>query len=165
MNAFNRRFEMLRNVYVLLLSHLLTHRRSFIAGFLGFCLLSCGLYLMLGRDLFPTVDTGQIKLHMRAPTGTRIEKTAVIADAVETALREIIPAKESGIDHRQYRSALQRHQSLIQQLGHHRHAGCRHPDFAQTRPSAKQRIYRQDSGRAAASVFQVSSSSSSRPIS
>lgn len=92
--SFNRRFEKLRNVYVLLISHLLTHRRSFIAGFLGFCLLSCGLYLMLGRDLFPTVDTGQIKLHMRVPTGTRIENTALISDAVDGALREIIPAKE-----------------------------------------------------------------------
>ena len=91
---FNRRFEKLRNAYILLLSHLLTHRRSFIAGFLGFCLLSCGLYLMLGRDLFPSVDTGQIKLHMRAPTGTRIENTALITDEVDKALREIIPAPE-----------------------------------------------------------------------
>jgi multidrug efflux pump subunit AcrB len=92
--AFDRRFEKMRNAYVLLLSHLLTHRRSFMAGFLGFCLLSCGLYLMLGRDLFPTVDTGQIKLHMRAPTGTRIEKTALLADGVDNAIREIIPAKD-----------------------------------------------------------------------
>ncbi len=92
--AFNRHFEKLRNVYILLLGHLLTHRRSFMAGFLGFCLLSCGLYLMLGRDLFPTVDTGQIKLHMRAPTGTRIERTAQIADAVDNVIREIIPARE-----------------------------------------------------------------------
>lgn len=92
--AFNRHFERLRNAYILLLSHLLTRRGSFIAGFLAFCLLSCGLYLMLGRDLFPTVDTGQIKLHMRAPTGTRIENTALITDAVDQALREIIPADE-----------------------------------------------------------------------
>ena len=92
--AFNQRFEKLRNAYILLLSHLLTHRRNFIAGFLGFCLLSCGLYLMLGRDLFPTVDTGQIKLHMRAPTGTRIENTVLITDAVEKVLREIIPEQE-----------------------------------------------------------------------
>ncbi|QBJ76845.1 efflux RND transporter permease subunit [Aquitalea sp. USM4] len=91
---FNHQFEKLRSVYVLLLSHLLTHRRRFLAGFLGFCLLSCGLYLLLGRDLFPTVDTGQIKLHMRAPTGTRIENTARLADGVDNALREIIPANE-----------------------------------------------------------------------
>ncbi len=92
--AFNLRFEKMRNAYILLLSHLLTHRRSFIAGFLGFCLLSCGLFLMLGRDLFPTVDTGQIKLHMRAPTGTRIENTALLTDAVDKALRKIIPGQE-----------------------------------------------------------------------
>ncbi len=92
--AFNRRFERLRKVYILLLGHLLTHRRNFIIGFIGFCLLSCGLYRILGRDLFPAVDTGQIKLHMRAPTGTRIEKTAVLADQVDKALREIIPAHD-----------------------------------------------------------------------
>jgi multidrug efflux pump subunit AcrB len=89
--AFNRRFEALRADYVLLLSHLLTHRRSFIAVFLVFCGLSCGLYGLLGRDLFPQVDTGQIKLHMRMPTGTRIERTAVVADAVEAVIREVIP--------------------------------------------------------------------------
>jgi CzcA family heavy metal efflux pump len=91
---FNRRFEKLRNTYILLLSHLLTHRKSFMAGFLGFCFLSCGLYLLLGRDLFPAVDTGQIKLHMRAPTGTRIENTVLISDQVEKAIRQIIPGQE-----------------------------------------------------------------------
>ena len=90
-DGFNRHFENLRSGYILLLSHVLTHRRGFIAGFLAFCLLSCGLYALLGRDLFPEVDTGQIKLHMRAPTGTRIERTAVIADAVEKVIREVIP--------------------------------------------------------------------------
>jgi multidrug efflux pump subunit AcrB len=92
--GFNRHFETLRSNYVLLLSHLLTHRNAFIASFLGFCVLSCGLYGLLGRDLFPQVDTGQIKLHMRAPTGTRIERTAVIADDVEAVIREVIPADE-----------------------------------------------------------------------
>jgi multidrug efflux pump subunit AcrB len=46
---------------------------------------------VLGRDFFPNVDAGQIRLHMRAPTGTRIEETARLADAVEVAIREIIP--------------------------------------------------------------------------
>ena len=93
-NVFNHYFEALRRNYVLLLSHLLTRRASFISVFLAFCLLSCGLYALLGRDLFPLVDTGQIKLHMRAPTGTRIEKTAVIADEVEAIIREVIPEKD-----------------------------------------------------------------------
>lgn len=92
--GFNRHFERLRHHYVLLLSHLLTHRQRFIALFLGFCLASSGLFLLLGRDLFPPVDTGQIKLHMRAPTGTRIENTAQLADRVEAVIRETIPAED-----------------------------------------------------------------------
>ena len=46
---------------------------------------------MLGRDFFPTVDAGQIRLHMRAATGTRIEETARLADDVEAAIRELVP--------------------------------------------------------------------------
>ncbi|MBM2885147.1 efflux RND transporter permease subunit [Chromobacterium phragmitis] len=91
---FNARFERLREVYVHLLSHLLTRRKAFIAVFLGFCLASCGLYLLLGRDLFPEVDTGQIKLHVRAPTGMRIEDTAALADQVDAEIRKVIPPQD-----------------------------------------------------------------------
>jgi multidrug efflux pump subunit AcrB len=65
--------------------------RGFIGLFLGFCLLSCLLYPALGRDFFPTVDAGQIRLHVRAPTGTRIEETARLTDQVEAAIRELVP--------------------------------------------------------------------------
>jgi multidrug efflux pump subunit AcrB len=61
---------------------------------MAFCLLSCGLFLVLGRDFFPSVDSGQIRLHMRAPTGTRIEETARIADQVEAVIRELVPADQ-----------------------------------------------------------------------
>lgn len=89
--AFDDRFEQVRRAYALLLSTLLSRRRPFALGFLGLCLASCLLYPFLGRDFFPTVDAGQIRLHMRAPTGTRIEQTAVIADKVEAVIRELIP--------------------------------------------------------------------------
>ncbi len=92
--SFNERFERFRATYVIVLGSLLEHRTRFILGFLGFCILSCGIYTVLGRDLFPTVDTGQIKLHMRAPSGTRVERTAIIADEVQTVIRRIIPAEE-----------------------------------------------------------------------
>jgi multidrug efflux pump subunit AcrB len=92
--AFDRRFERLRRGYALSLSSLLVHRRHFSLLFLGFCLLSCLLYPVLGRDFFPTVDAGQIRLHMRAATGTRIEETARIADSVEAAIRELVPSSE-----------------------------------------------------------------------
>ncbi len=89
--SFDAQFERVRRVYTLSLSAALTHRAQFMASFFLFCVLSCGIYPFLGRDFFPTVDAGQIRLHMRAPTGTRIEETARIADAVETAIREMIP--------------------------------------------------------------------------
>ncbi len=91
---FNNRFEKFRTAYVLLLSHLLTHRKQFIFGFLFFCLGSCGIFALLGRDLFPLVDTGEIKLHLRAPSGTRVERTAIIADEVQTVIRKVIPEKD-----------------------------------------------------------------------
>ncbi|MDB5946366.1 MAG: transporter [Ramlibacter sp.] len=92
--AFDRRFERLRRAYALSLSSLLVHRRRFGMLFLAFCLLSCLLYPVLGRDFFPAVDAGQIRLHMRAPTGTRIEETARLADGVEAAIRQLVPATD-----------------------------------------------------------------------
>ncbi|GGC84843.1 efflux RND transporter permease subunit [Undibacterium terreum] len=94
--GFDAAFEKFRGGYIIILSTLLTHRKTFGSIFLAFCVLSCGLVFGLGRDFFPGVDSGQIRLHMRAPTGTRIEETARLADEVEKAIREIIPAKEIG---------------------------------------------------------------------
>jgi len=91
---FNSRFEQLRSGYSSVLGNLLEHRRFFSAAFLGFCLLSCGLFFVLGEDFFPNVDAGQIKLHMRAPTGTRIEETARLADHVDATIREVIPEQD-----------------------------------------------------------------------
>ncbi len=91
---FDARFERLRRAYTLSLSSLLAHRKRFSTIFMAFCLLSCLLYPFLGRDFFPSVDGGQIRLHMRTATGTRIEETARTADAVEAAIRELIPKEE-----------------------------------------------------------------------
>ena len=92
--GFDAQFERLRRAYALSLSSLLVHRRRFGMLFMAFCLLSCLLYPLLGRDFFPSVDAGQIRLHMRAPTGTRIEETARLADGVEAAIRELVPASD-----------------------------------------------------------------------
>jgi len=88
---FDAGFERVRRVYTLALSVLLSRRKVFASLFLAFCVLSCLLYPVLGRDFFPSVDAGQIRLHMRAPTGTRIEETARLADEVEVAIRQIVP--------------------------------------------------------------------------
>src|SRR4249920_307034 len=89
--AFDRRFERVRRGYTLALSALLQQRRAFSLVFGAFCVASCLLVPVLGRDFFPSVDAGQIRLHMRAPTGTRIEETARLADQVEAVIREIVP--------------------------------------------------------------------------
>ncbi len=92
--AFDQQFEHVRRAYTLMLSVMLARRGLFSGLFLAFCLLSCLLYPVLGRDFFPSVDAGQIRLHMRAASGTRIEETARLADQVEVAIREMIPAGE-----------------------------------------------------------------------
>src|SRR5207249_6840867 len=55
------------------------------------------MYLFVGRDFFPVIDGGQIQLHVRAPAGTRIEKTEQIFEAVENRIRDIIPANERAL--------------------------------------------------------------------
>ncbi|WP_431228393.1 efflux RND transporter permease subunit [Burkholderia contaminans] len=95
-HAFNAAFERLRAWYIVLLSILLVRRRFYAMCFLGFCVLSTGLVFVLGRDFFPNADSGNIRLHMRAPTGYRIEETARLADQVERVIRETVPPDELG---------------------------------------------------------------------
>ena len=92
--GFDRQFERVRAGYTMALTGLLEKRGIFGLAFLAFCILSCGLYPVLGRDFFPSVDAGQIRLHMRAATGTRIEETARLADEVEAVIRRIVPKEE-----------------------------------------------------------------------
>ena len=91
LRGFEARFERLRRGYVGLLQLALRHRFWFAGGFLGFALLSLGLAPYLGRDFFPSVDSGAIKIHLRAPTGTRIEETTLLVDRVEAELRRVLP--------------------------------------------------------------------------
>jgi multidrug efflux pump subunit AcrB len=92
--GFERMFENVRNTYLGLLQLCLQNRIKLIAGFLAFSVLSFGLAPYLGQDFFPTVDGGQIKLHIRAATGTRIEETTSLADRVGTAIHGIVPSNE-----------------------------------------------------------------------
>jgi multidrug efflux pump subunit AcrB len=92
--AFNRRFERFRAAYTGLLDWTLDHRPAVLAGFIAFSLASLGLVFLIGSDFFPTVDSGQIRLHARAAAGTRIEKTEMIFADIENEIRAVIPAKE-----------------------------------------------------------------------
>ena len=89
--AFEHRFEAVRLRYRALLAAAIARRRRFAAAFLLACVASTGLFAFAG-DFFPSVDTGEI-LHLRAPTGTRIE-TARLTDEVEAKIRGVIPADQ-----------------------------------------------------------------------
>ncbi|MCE9605660.1 MAG: efflux RND transporter permease subunit [Planctomycetia bacterium] len=92
--AFERSFERFRERYVALLEWNLNHRRTV---FLVFgAMVATGLLVLpwVGRDFFPTVDTGQFRLHVRAPAGTRVEQTERHFGDVEKVIRELIPKDE-----------------------------------------------------------------------
>jgi multidrug efflux pump subunit AcrB len=92
--GFEARFEAVRDRYQSVLTTILHHRGVFMAVFLGMAFASMLLIPFLGRNFFPEVDAGQIKLHVRGPTGLRVEDTASLVDHVEAALREVIPSRE-----------------------------------------------------------------------
>jgi CzcA family heavy metal efflux pump len=92
--GFERKFEDFRRGYEALLETTLEHRGIFAICFLTFCVLSLGIFALLGQDFFPQVDAGQLRLHVRGRTGLRVEETARLCDEVEAVLREEIPKKE-----------------------------------------------------------------------
>lgn len=92
--GFQSRFERLRAGYRNLLESVLAHRALVTGGFLTVCAVCLGLAPFLGRDFFPQVDAGQIRLHVRAPVGTRIEETEHYFAQVEEAIRQVIPPAE-----------------------------------------------------------------------
>ena len=89
--GFENRFTRIRDSYRSLLLLALGRPKTFIAGFLACVLLSFGLWPFLGENFFPTVDSGQILMHIRAQPGTRIEETARLFDLVEQTIRSTIP--------------------------------------------------------------------------
>jgi multidrug efflux pump subunit AcrB len=91
---FEHGFEALRHGYGDVLTVLLTRR--LIVPVVAVVMLTLGgtLYFYVGRDFFPMIDGGQIQLHVRAPAGTRIERTELIFQAIEDKIREVIPENE-----------------------------------------------------------------------
>jgi multidrug efflux pump subunit AcrB len=94
--GFEARFERLRDGYNNVLHGAMARRRPFAIIFLAICLGSLTLIPFSGRDFFPQVDTGEIRMHLRVATGTRIEETARVTDEVENRIRSVIPPAELG---------------------------------------------------------------------
>jgi len=95
-HGFERRFEWIRLRYRGLLAMALEQRAPFLIGFMVVVLLSFALVPFLGQNFFPAVDAGQIDMHVRVPTGTRIEETAAQFDGIEQAIRDTIPPAQTG---------------------------------------------------------------------
>jgi multidrug efflux pump subunit AcrB len=93
-HIFNRFFETLRFRYIGLLDWSLRRRGRVLTAFMAISIASLGLAWLVGKDFFPNVDSGQMKLHARAPAGTRIEQTEVRFSAIEREIRAAIPASE-----------------------------------------------------------------------
>ena len=91
---FNHAFESLRHGYVNLLDWALHHRKTVFAVFGVAVTSSLVLLPFVGRDFFPTVDAGQIRMHVIAPPGTRIEATEKRFSAVARAVEQLIPQEE-----------------------------------------------------------------------
>ncbi|WXB11375.1 efflux RND transporter permease subunit [Pendulispora albinea] len=91
---FNQGFEKLRSFYGGWLAWALANRRMAIGSFGVFVVISCALFPLVGRDFFPTVDAGLIKLHVRGVPGTRVEETEKEFMRIEDAIRAVIPAHE-----------------------------------------------------------------------
>jgi multidrug efflux pump subunit AcrB len=93
--GFEAGFERFRERYHRLLELCLHHRRAFLVAFFAACLGSLAILIpWLGQDFFPSVDAGSFKLHLRGPTGMRIEDTAFLCDLVEKSIGQQIPAAE-----------------------------------------------------------------------
>lgn len=87
-------YERLRDAYGRALNRTLDHRRKVLTLVLGLFVVSLGLYPFIGQELFPQVDSGQITVRLRGPSGLRIEKTEVLVAQAEETVRTIVPGSE-----------------------------------------------------------------------
>ena len=89
-DRFNVFFERLRRAYGGLLAWALGHRAEVVGGFTVLVAVSCCLLFLIGRDFFPSVDSGQMRLHVRCPPGTRIEQSEQYYAKVEDDIRKVL---------------------------------------------------------------------------
>jgi CzcA family heavy metal efflux pump len=91
---FEDGFDRFREGYRNLLALAMTRRRRFVFGFLGAVLVSFVLTPFLGSDFFPSVDAGQITIHVRAPVGTRLETSVQLFGRIQNTIRAVIPPRD-----------------------------------------------------------------------
>jgi CzcA family heavy metal efflux pump len=94
--GFEASFERFRNRYRAMLETIAARPKRFIALYLCGALASLLLLLFVGRDFFPSIKSGEIDLHMRAPIGTRIEESGKTAVLVDQQIRDLLPGHVVG---------------------------------------------------------------------
>ena len=148
--AFERGFETLRHRYHGLLEQFIAHRKLFVTCFLAACVLSFALLPFIGEDFFPGVDSGEFKIHLRAPTGTRIEETAALCDRVENEIRREIPPSELETIIDNIGMPYSGDQSFLQHLRADRSGRRGHPSGTGRKTPAQQGIHSHAASAAAA---------------
>ena len=93
-NGFNAAYLRVQNRYTILLHSFLEHRRASLIACASVMATAFLLLPFIGQDFFPSVDTGQFRLHVRLMPGTRIEESAVQFSQVEQQIRHVIPANQ-----------------------------------------------------------------------
>jgi CzcA family heavy metal efflux pump len=94
-DRFNEGYLWVQDRYTHALETVLSHRKPALITSIAIMSTAFLLLPFVGRDFFPTVDAGQIKLHIRTQPGTRIESTKVIFSQVEDEIRKTVPADET----------------------------------------------------------------------
>ena len=94
---FEAAFRRLADAYQSGLDWVLEHPLGTMLGFIAFAVVSVALFPFVGRDFFPTVDAGQLRLHVRCPPSTRIEETEIYFQQVEDYIRQVIPPGEINV--------------------------------------------------------------------
>jgi multidrug efflux pump subunit AcrB len=95
--AFENGFQRFREAYRNVVAWTLSQARITVLVFVGIMLISLPLFPFLGRDFFPEVDAGQMRLHVRAPPGTRLESTQQYFAQVESAIRRLVGNRQISV--------------------------------------------------------------------
>jgi multidrug efflux pump subunit AcrB len=95
--GFEHKFSQFRDGYRGVLTAAVLNRKRFIIGFLGFAIASMGLLAFLGRDFFPSIKSGEIDMHIRAPIGMRLEDASKISVLVNGEIRKLLPGQVNNV--------------------------------------------------------------------
>jgi len=94
---FERGFSQFRDRYREALTVAVVNRKRFVMAFIAFAVASMGLLAFLGRDFFPSIKSGEIDLHMRAPIGMRLEDASKISVLVNGEIRKLLPGQVTNV--------------------------------------------------------------------